>query len=126
MVDTNKEKKLKITTNNRLFVSIFPGEPCKDGYGVDGICMFEEYCHPIMPSSSNPRPCGPYEVKCCPRASTSKLVQTNANNTEKNEEENSKLVLTNATNANVTEKNEEEGGNSIDHNYDQKNNTDTL
>lgn len=40
------------------------------GNGAQGICMLEEYCKPVgEKSSSHPRPCDVYNVKCCPRNS---------------------------------------------------------
>ncbi|VVC30690.1 Hypothetical protein CINCED_3A014764 [Cinara cedri] len=43
------------------------GEPCSMGNGTQGICMLEEFCKPVgEKSSAHPRPCGVYNVKCCP------------------------------------------------------------
>lgn len=38
------------------------------GNGSQGICMLEEYCKPTSDkTSAHPRPCGAYNVKCCPK-----------------------------------------------------------
>ncbi|CAI6358406.1 unnamed protein product [Macrosiphum euphorbiae] len=51
------------------------GESCILSNGATGICMFNQMCKIINNKpSAHPRPCGSYNVNCCPKVSDSNLV----------------------------------------------------
>ncbi|XP_022162330.1 uncharacterized protein LOC111028100 [Myzus persicae] len=51
------------------------GESCVMSNGSTGICMFNQMCKIINNKpSAHPRPCGSYNVNCCPKVSDSNLV----------------------------------------------------
>lgn len=45
--------------------------------GLKGICVYDQYCKVYNDMVvADPRPCGPYNVNCCPKISDSDLLIT--------------------------------------------------
>lgn len=58
-----------------LFNFFFLGESCIMSNGSTGICTFNQICKIINDkASAHPRPCGSYNVNCCPKVTDSSLV----------------------------------------------------
>ncbi|XP_025200434.1 uncharacterized protein LOC112598247 [Melanaphis sacchari] len=61
--------------NTREMCEDLCGESCIMSNGSTGICMFNQMCNIVNDKpSAHPRPCGSYNVNCCPKVSDSNLV----------------------------------------------------